>query len=230
MAKNLVAKVADTANVSAAERAAVLSKLPEYVSSAAGGLGLLSLRPSENKSEKRRKSAATERRTRKRARDDRAIGGGPKGELLRAIYVRIAMWIAKTAIPATVEASDEDIVQLLPHLISSVAIRRITGRKSEQVRTVSQMAFDWRAVIGPEAVRKAEGTDMAVSFYLDGNADARRFSIAVDAGRVRVVERPIAGMTAPVPLSVVIEETKVFRAPYLEWAELMQSRLGMVTP
>lgn len=220
MAKNLVAKVADSANVSAAERAAVLVKLPEYVSSAAGELGLLSLRPSENKTEKRRKSGKKERKAQNVARRDRAIGSGPKGELLRAIYVRIAMWIAQTAIPVTVVASDEDIIQLLPHLISSASIRRIAGRKSEQLRTVSQMAFDWRAVIGPQATRTAEDTNVAVTFYLDGNADTRRFSIAVDAASARIIERPIAGMTPPISLSTIIEETKVFRAPFMEWAEL----------
>jgi hypothetical protein len=222
MAKNLVAEVAETANVGAAERAAVLKKLPEYVSSAAGGLGLLSLRPSENRNEKRRKSARTERGSRKAARNDRAIGSGPKGDLLRAIYVRIAMWMAKSALPVIVAASDEEIITFLPHLIGPAAARFVTGDLAAQKRTISQIIFDWRSVIGVCATQTAEDTNVSTTFYLEGADAERRFSLAVDVGSVRVVERPIPGTVPPMSLSAIVEETKDFRAPYMEWAELIR--------
>lgn len=226
MAKNLVAKVARVANaatVSAAERTAVLLELPKYVSSAADGLGLLSLRPSDQTARKGLKSAKAKDRVRKRARTNRAIGGGPKGQLLQAIYARIAMWIAKNGTPVHVVASDAEIIELLPYIVGPAIARRVTGSIADQKRTMSQMAFDWRSVIGQGVTTRVENSEVAVTFYLDGGDGERRFSLAVDIGSTPVIERPVAGTTPPLSLSTIVEETKRSHSPYMQWAELIRA-------
>ncbi len=144
-----------------------------------------------------------------------------QGDLLRTIYVRIAMWIAKTASNVTVGATDAEIVGLLPHLIGPRAARRIGWSVAERKRAVSRMAFDWRSVIRQGATEKAENTDVAMTFYLEGGDGERRFSLAVDVGGIRVLERPIPGTAVPVSLVTIVEETKQFRLPYMQWAEFI---------
>jgi len=131
------------------------------------------------------------------------------------------MWMAKSASPVIVVASDEEIIALLPHLIGPAAARRVTGNITAQKRTISQMVFDWRSVIGAHATQTAEDTNISVTFYLDGGDGERRFSLAVDVGRRCVIERPIPGTVPPLSLGVIVEETKHFHVPYMELAELI---------
>lgn len=203
----------------------MLRDLPKIVSSAVGELGLLSLRPSENKAGRKAKRA---RRAKARSNRDRPIGATVKGDVLRAIYVRIALWLAKsgstTCVP--VVATDAEIAALLPHLVGAPAANRVGRSEQERRRALSQMAYDWKAVIGTGARCQVEDAAPAVTFHLAGSDGHRRFWFAVDllsgaSDGSRVIEPPVLGAEPPVSLAAVVDATKVYRSAYMEWAELL---------
>lgn len=226
MAKTLVAKVAKSANVAYTDPATVLARLDEYVSSAAGELGLLSLRPRENPRAQRRRTKASAQRL------DRAIGGGLRGKLLQAVYVRIAAWIVKTGESPIVVATDEEIADLLPLLVGSAHAERFTTTKGRRqpgasiARTLSSLAFDWKAVIGNGATVRVEDSSVDVTFHLSGGSGERQFSLHVAietaAGTIPLIGRPTEGRKPAISLSQVVHATAVFDQPYMRWAEMIR--------
>jgi hypothetical protein len=234
MAKTLVAniaKIAKVANVSSANASKILAKLTDHVDSAAGALGLLSMRPRENKNARKRQTRKRQTRVQrdveKASREDRAIGGGIKGELLRSIYVRIAMWIVKTGNAGVpVVATDGEIIELLPLLVGSACAERLAQSDKEIHKTISSMTFDWRSVIGVGAVCPVEDTEINVTFYLGGGEAERRFWFTLDAPidgrRVPLIPAPAPDAT-PISLVTVVEEIKVFHAPYMQWMERIRA-------
>ena len=232
-AKTVVAKVARPANVAPySDPPTVRRELDAYVSSAAGELGLLSLRPRDKSARSTPGGRASASPT---SRQDRAIGGGLKGDLLRTIYTRIAAWITKTATRScVVSVTDRELIELLPLLVGDDRAEQITKLNGGQLpeasilRKLTSFAGDWSTVIGSGATTRAENSTANVTFHLAGGSGERRFwfSVSVETaeGLVVVVEEPVQGREPPVSLADIVKETSVF----LEWAEkiLAAARLG----
>lgn len=214
-----VAAVADVADVTARRASPLLNELPRYVSSAAGELGLLSQRPDIRSGVKVRAPKKT------RLRRGRPIGSSLKGELLRAVYVRVAMWITHAGVSPQVATTDQEIDELLPYLIGRAGAERLGRSERERQRAISQMAYDWRAVIAEGVTHAAEDADVHVTFYFGGSAGERRFSLAIDlaanGGRLQIAA-PISGAQPPISLTEIVRSTTKYTSPYMAWAEQLR--------